>query len=611
MRIFEELEDFDKDDLNISGEDIDIEADDDWLTSILNDDMMDYEKEELIGSQIVHDFNNKEPEFPAFEQPIDEPTNDNKMQVVSLDDVLSIIQQVMGNTSAPVNQSASAVSTGTSEVPVMTGDDGPGKTATPLQGGEEALKKVFFQGEGNETLDSDFDALYDSINNLESHVTNDSSYVDVVGGRAMKSDIEQPGLKAIDRDFDNSSNNTGSSIASGQETVIEPQAEIVGDETPEVDIDFNPSGCQSMKIPVAERKPGIYNDIEDGELGPDRLVQGLPKSSDWDDDDEYDHDEDTELLLDIDEEEDTDGSIEDGEELVEAEVDELTGEMKHPDLDRFSAVDDYSQDDDEFEIGIPEDEFEPAYEEPQGNAITVDKSMNIGGQKVKLILTGVMITESELKYIGETVKNAGNSLKKIEGQGNKLNIIVEAEEKQYTINYIDQPRNKTKTPFSIKSHQFTSLEEALDRINYKRGQKESEVFNKIIDESILLREFANTRDADIFNDFKEVKIASNWAVRNVGALNLKNGLNEVFSKITQTGTEPNTLVKDQNNNFYLIKGNLKERSKVGTKKELVEYKQNKSLGVVEVVGLFENDEKGLGKVMYKIQRTSIPLLVWK
>ncbi len=596
MRIFEELDDFD-DDLNISGEDIDIESDDDWLTNLMNGEPELKTEEPTEGmvsdeTTISPDPITKEPEFPEFEPTNDEPTNDNKMQVVSLDDVLSIIQQVMGNTSAPVN--TPAVPTGTQAQPIMTADAGPGKTATPLQGGEEALRQVYFQGEGNETLDSDFDALYDSINNLESHVTNDSSYVDVVGGRAPKNGVEQPGLKDA-----------------GIETVIEPQAEIVGEEAPEVDLycpdKMLPDLSISINDPRNAHKPGFYDDMEDGELGPERLVQDLPKSSDWDEEDE----EDKELLLDIDEEEDMDGSVEDGEELVEAEVDELTGEMKHPDLDRFSAVDDYSSGDDEFEIGIPEDEFEPAYEEPVGNAVTVDKSINMGGQKIKLVLTGVIITESEIKYIGEAVKKAGNSLKKIEGQGNKLNIVVEADEKQYTINYVDQPRNKTKTPFAIKSQQFTSLEEALDRINYKRAEKEAEVFNKLVDESILLREFANTKDADIFNDFKEINITSNWTVRNVGALNLKNGLNEVFSKITQTGTEPNTLVKDQNNNYYLIKGNLKERSKVGTKKELVEYKQKKSLGVVEVIGLFENNEKGLGKVMYKIQRTSIPLLVWK
>ena len=63
--------------------------------------------------------------------------------------------------------------------------------------------------------------------------------------------------------------------------------------------------------------------------------------------------------------------------------------------------------------------------------------------------------------------------------------------------------------------------------------------------------------------------------------------------------------------YYLIKGNLKERSKIGTKKELVYLKENKNYGIAQVVGIYENNASGLGKIMYKIKRTSVPLLVWK
>lgn len=554
----------------LNEDDIDIEADDDFISNILNDDIMDYEKEEMIGSKIVNDFKNDEPEFPEFEPQIDEPINDNKMQVVSLDDVMSIIQQVMGNNASSSGANATSQTT----------------TNGPLQGGSEALKKSYFQNDGNETLNSDFEVLDNQINSFESHVNGAEPYVKTIGAIPSHNGTpEQPGLLNIDKDFDNSSSNTGSSIADSQDTIIEPQADVVDMEDDPFELGLNSTD-------------------------PARLIKGLPTSDDFDTEDDYCHDEDTELLLDTDDEEQNPvyGPDEDMSSMQEADDD-----FKHPDLDRITGGIDYDDEPEDDIVDMPEEDFYIPFDEPIVNTVTANKDVNIGGQRVKLILTGVMITANELDYIGEAVKNAGNSLKQINGKGKEINIIVETADKRYTINYVDTPNNKTKTPFSIANHKFTCLEEALERINYKKSIKEAEVFNKIIGEELFTRNFGGINESDIFDGYKEFTNMNDtgWNVMSVGLLNLKNGLNETFSKITQAGKERNTLVRTKDDKYYLLKGNLKERSKVGTKKQIIDLKAKKSLGDVEVIGLFENTHEGLGDIMYEIKRTSIPLLVWK
>lgn len=583
----EMLQDDEDDDI-----DIDIESDDDTLEGLMDGQPEETEIaeepiEEPIKSIDPNPADIPSPEVAAAEYETwqnNEPSNNNSMQVVSLEDVMSLLQQAMGNIApapSPVTQAppAEQISPNT---PQVEGKGGP------LVGGQEALKKVFFQGEGNETLDSDFDVLYDNIHNLESHTNPDSSYVNVIGGVPKKDGtVEQPGLKGIE--------DMGSeSPIISPETVIEPPAEIIDMVTePEV-----------MKY-GADQEPGHYEDMEAGLQGPERLVQDLPTSDDFD----PEEDENKEMLLDIDE--DVENEEEGEENPLEEDISMMEdGELKNSGLDRFGTTNDYSPAEETFEANFTPEDMTPAFEEPQTPAITANKSVNLGGQQVQIILTGVMITVPEIQYIGESVKKAGNKLKQIKGKGNELNIIVEANNNQYTINYTEHPRNTTKTPFSVKNYKFNTLEEALDRINYRRTEKEADVFNKIVGSDIMSRELNNINEANIFNDFKNVNDISTWTVRQVGPLNLKNGLNEVFSKITQTGNEPNTLVKD-NENYYLIKGNLKERSKAGIKKELVDLKTKKTIGNIEVVGLYENTQEGLGKIMYKIQRTAIPLLVWK
>lgn len=311
---------------------------------------------------------------------------------------------------------------------------------------------------------------------------------------------------------------------------------------------------------------------------------------------------------------DTDPSC---EQFTEAPVDELspvdyTGENTE-DKELLLDKDEETMNED-IMPGIPEEEEEmmPDYQEPVAiDAIDTNEQRTISGMPVQIILTGVMITPTELNYIGECVQSAGNKLKKIEGKGDKLSIVIEANNKQYTINYQDSLMETSKTPFSIKKHKFTSLNEALDVVNRKSYIEEKRVFNTIMNSDLSGRNITGVKESNIFEGYENVKYVSGWNVSTVGQVNLKNGLNETYSNILEHGTEPNTLVLNEDNQYFLIKGNLKERSKEGTVKELLDTKNKKNYGIVKVIGIFENTAEGLGDVMYEIKKTSIPLLVWK
>ncbi len=299
-------------------------------------------------------------------------------------------------------------------------------------------------------------------------------------------------------------------------------------------------------------------------------------------------------------------------------------EASYDDFDDFETEDDknYLEDDDEeiiTEIDDPtegfdepeEDGFE-ASDEEEAPVMNVDKSVNMNNSKVQITLNGVQISISEIGYIGEAVKASGSKLKAIKGEGKKLNIMVEANNKSYNIEFNDGPRLSTKTPFKIGKHSFTTLEEALERIHYKKEINENRIFKNIMNKDLIERGAdKDYKNADIFKEFKDINYIPAWNVMSVGAVNLKNGMNETYSNITQHGIEDNTLVITENNEYLLFKGNLKDRSKVGTTREIVEPKLKKSFGVGKVIGVFENDSKGLGQIMEKVKKTSIPLLVWK
>lgn len=315
----------------------------------------------------------------------------------------------------------------------------------------------------------------------------------------------------------------------------------------------------------------------------------------------------------------TDDSDEDFYEDENEEILEEDGE-EFSDDDDAETEDDYDMDDND-EDGY--DEFSAQEEVPELEtddddieAISTNGTANINGTPVQIILTGVMITPQEVTSVFESAKSYGFKLKAVKGAGKHLNFIIESNSKQYTIVYEDLPKYKSKTPFSIKNYKFTTLDEALKTIdvNKKKSLKESKNFKSFMNKDTLNRNITGIKEATILKDF-EGKINENyvsgWNLKSVGNLNLKTGINETYSNITEHSRESNTLVKTTDGQFFLVKGNLKERSAVGTKKQLVDLQGKKDFGLGTVVGLYENNVKGLGQIMFKIKRTSLPLLTWR
>jgi hypothetical protein len=498
-----------------------------------------------------------------------EPVNNEKMNMVSLDDLKSLLMQILQPANQPV---PSPIQTSTTNQTTVAVDAPVGQN---LEGGEAALKRAFFQSEGNEILDSEFDFNDPSISNLEGHVNN-QNYLDAIGGQPTASGITQE---------------------QGNFDVFDPEM----DDEPEFQAGMSVLASSDCVESRTDYDMDIIGDGSNAPAGANRLVADLPTSPDFDPEEE----EESDMLLDV------DGEPE--EEKINEEIMDFDPETEgHPDISRIAGTRDFSPMDEEGDTFLPAVDLEPDFEEPVTPAVNMRKNVNLGGQQVQLILTGVMITMPELNYIGESVKASGAKLKKISGSGNNLCIILEANDKHYTINYVDMPRYQAPTPFSIKNYKFGTLEEALKKISEKRQLKEAEIFHKIIGADMQSRQINEFKESDIFEGLNEnVKHVSGWNVFPVGFVNLKNCLNETYRDITQHSKEPNTLFMSQNGNYFLIKGNLKERSKVGVKKELVDLKNNKSYGIGEVVGVFENTAAGLGEIMYKTKRTSIPLLVWK
>lgn len=584
-------------------EDIDIESEGSSLYDTLNGLPAEEEEEE-----------------PAEEvQTTNEPTTNSPMQVVSLEDVLALLKQVQGETATPV--AAAQVTVTSDATPSSKG----------LVGGEEALKKVYFQGEGHETLDSEFDFSNQSAHALEAKFQDQEKYIDSIDGmpkdysdyddldkngtaRPQISHIGLQGGTTIYDDMDGGDEaNPDLARLGGEvedETIGAMSVSCEGDdellldgngepEPKEIDEEEEPEAAQSQNS--ASKSLSEFNEptnINSFEEVPSWIKdflasQGVDPKAAWE---QFGKEANSELH-----------EIDDVEE--ENVVD--YGDDANPDLIRFAGPVAQAEEDEEFEEIDPSEYEEPAVEEPE--TVTTNSTVNIGGTPIKIILTGVVISEGEIKYISESVKHAGNKLKAIQGEGNNLQIVVEANDKQYTINYVDAPKVKEPTPFSIRNLRFGTLEEALGRINHNNVPKTQEVFKSLMTEAISTRGFSNAQDADIFEGIMESKAnqVATWTVRAAGTVNLKNGLNETFSNIMQHGTEPNTLVKTEEGEYFILKGNLRERSDLGTVRELVDIVGKKSYGVAKVVGIFENNSKGLGKVMEKLKRTSLPLLVWK
>ena len=248
---------------------------------------------------------------------------------------------------------------------------------------------------------------------------------------------------------------------------------------------------------------------------------------------------------------------------------------------------------------------------------TINKTVNCNGTPIQVVLTGVILTMPEIKAITESVKKQGLKVIKLESnKATELNIIVEGFNKKYKINYQDVNKSRNKTPFSIKHEKFQSLIEALERIKgiNKKNLIEKKNFSKFNDKDLLNRSIGgNITESTLKTDYSDAikKNISSWNVKAVGSVNLKTGLNEAYSNIISHSKEKNTLIKTRDGQFYLMKGNLKERSKVGIVKELVDVENKKGYGIGKVVGIFDNTAKGLGQIMYHTKRTSLPLLIWK
>lgn len=246
---------------------------------------------------------------------------------------------------------------------------------------------------------------------------------------------------------------------------------------------------------------------------------------------------------------------------------------------------------------------------------------NSGGQKIKIQITGWLttITEPEVASLVESVRKNKGKLRKLESNNNKeLFLYIESNSKIYKIKYEDKSKAQSSRPWSIKTHKFASLNEAVTAITKKTIVSDSNrIFKSLVSDNkdLVSRGTTNLKESNIFEDFRNDKNSINyvagWNVKPVGALDLKRGLNEVYSNITQHTKDKNTLFKTKEGNYYLIKGNLGEASIKGTKRQIVDLENKRDYGVGQVIGLYENTFKGMGQIMYKIKRTSIPLLVWK
>lgn len=297
---------------------------------------------------------------------------------------------------------------------------------------------------------------------------------------------------------------------------------------------------------------------------------------------------------------------------------ENTGKLNEIDEEEEEMPGEEESESDEWGMGEESDDDSAlsSYESEEDEPITAKGTANVGGQPVQIILTGVMITPQEVSYVAESAKAIGMRLKAVKGAGKVVNFIVEADKKTYTIKYEDLPKSKTKTPFSIKNYTFQTLDEALNGINLSKTKslKEAANFKSLVGADIANRTITDIKEANILKEFAG-KISKDyiagWNMKGVGTINLKTGLNETYSNITEHSDEENTLVKTKDGQFYLIKGNLKERSELGTKKQLVDLEGKRDYGVGTVVGIYENSVKGLGQIMFKTKRTVLPLLAWK
>lgn len=243
------------------------------------------------------------------------------------------------------------------------------------------------------------------------------------------------------------------------------------------------------------------------------------------------------------------------------------------------------------------------------NEFVCNGTVNFKGQPIQIKITGFVVTEPEVQQLAESAEKQNCKLVIIESKNeDSLNLIVESNKKYYKIEYRDNPYAVSSTPWSIKDFKFGTLKEAFSAIqkNKKKVSNQARFFNSLVLENkdLSKRQITNFRESEPF----QKSAIPTWTTKSVGVVNLKNGLNEVFSNITRHNPiVKNTLVKTKAGEYILLKGSLTE-GKVGTKRQLVDTR--KDYGVVTVVGIYENSQRGLGQIMETIQRVAIPLMVW-
>lgn len=278
------------------------------------------------------------------------------------------------------------------------------------------------------------------------------------------------------------------------------------------------------------------------------------------------------------------------------------------------------EEDDDLEILSPADYEDGDFDTPEvkgpAKAVEPGSSIDCRGIPVKVQITGWLITVPEVNNLAEAVFKSGGKLRALGSKNTqKLTLVVEANKKLYKILYEDRSKTETQKPWSVGKVRFTSLTEAVKNINKVKITDKDRFFKKLISENkdLVNRGLSNLKESDIFEDFKDSRkdYVSAWNVKSVGQLDLKKGLNETYSNITEGSKSKNTLFKTKSGQYYLLKGNLGEGSQKGTKKELIDLEGKRNYGHGQVVGIYENSIKGLGQIMFKIKRTSVPLMVWK
>lgn len=472
---------------------------------------------------------------PTATTPAADNQYDKIFNVVALDDVLSIIEKGLGGKETMLTSNFKE---------------------EQLEDGDEALKRVYFQGNGNETLDSDFGDQAD-VQSTEAPIRDNNTGI-----------TEDPVNPAPYMNYQNKPSKPDTSLGK-QIDPVNPSNLLDMYNCHEDCYDVTGSKKFSEGDSITKGMDVNNNHISVNSGGENYTLYKKDFQNKFK---PHQNGEAKEMLLDIQE-------------------DEMNPEN----------VPGYNID------GLPSanNDFN-AMDNP------IDKFVKKDGIPIRIVLDGMILLGSELGYISEAVRSAGKRLKSIKGEKKRLKIFFESNNKEYCIEYVDAPRSENNKPFSIiedkKMKTFGSLNEAINSTSKGRNSREKELFELFLNEDTSTREINNIKGADIFDILKEVNAQNSFYVKSAGSVNLKNGLNEVFSNILSHKDFPNTLVKNEKDEYFLIRGSLREAA---NDMSMINTRGNKSYGKIQIVEKFANTQEGLGEIMYKVKKTCIPLFVTK